>query len=128
MEISRFTLIVIEGRGTGVFSNEYLNTEDLIGTYIQNTPSKVGRQLTGTLWESDPLGRFCNHSERPNATLVQTKTGYNLYANRPIDKGDEITVSYHVVEYKLGRPRGEFYKPGFVDITYSKYGKLICEY
>ncbi len=128
MEISRFTLIVIQGRGTGVFSNEYLNTEDLIGVYVENKPNKVGRKLTDTLWESDPLGRFCNHSERPNATLVQTETGYNLYANRPIDKGDEITVSYHVVEFKLGRPKGEYYKPGFTEKVYTKYGKSVCEY
>jgi len=128
MEISKFTLVVIKGRGTGVFSNVYLNAEDLVGTYVENKPNRIGRKLTGTLWEADPLGRFCNHSERPNATLVQTETGYNLYANRPIDKGDEITVSYHVVEFKLGRPKGEYYKPGFTDKIYTKFGKSVCEY
>jgi len=106
MGISKFTLVVIQGRGTGVFSNVYLNAEDLVGIYIENKPNRIGRKLTDTLWETDPLGRFCNHSERPNTSLVQTEIGYNLYANRPIDIGEEVTVSYHVVEYKLGRPKG----------------------
>lgn len=125
---TNFTLIVLPDKGAAVFSNIYFDTEDLIGVYIQNTPSKLGRQLTATLWESDPLGRFCNHSERPNATLVKTENGYNLYANRPIDRGEEVTVSYHVVEHKLGRPKGEYFNPAFVNIDYKNYGKSTCEY
>lgn len=128
MEVSKFVLIVLQGRGTGVFSNTNFDTEDLIGVYIQNKLNKVGSQLTDTLWESELLGRFCNHSERPNATLVQTETGYDLYANRPIDIGDEITVSYDVVEHKLGRPRGSYYRIGFTDVNYKNFGKSICEY
>ena len=125
---NNFTLIVLLDKGVGVFSNKYFNVEDLIGVFLENKASKLGRKLTDTLWESDPLGRFCNHSERPNATLVQTETGYNLYANRPIDIGDEVTVSYHVVEYKLGRPKGEYFKPSFINNNYKNFGKSICEY
>ena len=125
--VSKFTLIVLPEKGASVFSNTYFDIEDLVGVYLEDKPNKLGRQLTGTLWESNMLGRFCNHSERPNDTLVQTETAYNLYANRPIDKGDEITVSYHVVEFKLGRPRGEYYRPGFTEKIYTKYGKSICE-
>jgi hypothetical protein len=124
----KFTLIVLSDKGTGVFSNIYFETEDLIGVYIENKPNRVGRKLTDILWETDPLGRFCNHSEHPNTSLVQTEAGYNLYANRPIDIGEEVTVSYHVVEYKLGRPKGEYYKAGFTDINYKNFGKSICEY
>lgn len=127
MEIN-FTLIVLPEKGTGVFSNKYFEVEELIGVYIQNEPSKVGRQLTSSLWESDPLGRFCNHSERPNATLVQTKTGYSLYANRSIEIGDEITVSYPAVEFKLNQPRGTYCKSSFVKADYKNYGKSLCEY
>lgn len=125
---NNFTLIVLSDKGVGVFSNKYFNVEDLIGVYLENKPSKLGRKLTDTLWESDPLGRFCNHSERPNTTLVQTETGYNLYANRPIERGDEVTVSYHVVEYKLERPRGEYFKPSFISNDYKNFGKSVCEY
>jgi len=128
MGISKFTLVVIQGRGTGVFSNVYLNAEDLVGIYIENKPNRIGRKLTDTLWETYPLGRFCNHSERPNTSLVQTEIGYNLYDNRPIDIGEEVTVSYHVVEYKLGRPKGEYYKVEFTDTNYKNFGKTICEY
>lgn len=123
-----FTLIVLPVKGVGVFSNTYFEEEDLIGIYVESKPNKLGRKLTATLWESDPLGRFCNHSEHPNTTLVKTENGYNLYANRPIDRGDEITVSYHVVEYKLERPVGEYFKSTFVNRDYKNYGKSICEY
>ena len=126
--VEKFTLIILPEKGPGVFSNVYFETEDLVGVYLEDKPNKLGRQLTGTLWESDTLGRFCNHSERPNTTLVQTKTGYNLYANRPIDIGEEVTVSYHVVEYKLERPRGEYFKTNFITKDYKKYGRTICEY
>lgn len=125
---ANFTLIVLPIKGVGVFSNAYFEEEEFIGEYVESRPSKLGRKLTATLWESDPLGRFCNHSERPNTTLVKTENGYNLYANRPIDKGDEITVSYHVVEYKLERPKGEYFKSNFVNRDYKNYGKSICEY
>lgn len=125
---ANFTLIVLPIKGVGVFSNAYFEEEEFIGEYVESRPSKLGRKLTATLWESDPLGRFCNHSERPNTTLVKTENGYNLYANRPIDRGDEITVSYHVVEYKLERPKGEYFKSNFVNRDYKNYGKSICEY
>lgn len=125
---ANFTLIVLPIKGVGVFSNAYFEEEEFIGEYVESRPSKLGRKLTATLWESDPLGRFCNHSERPNTTLVKTENGYNLYANRPIDRGDEITVSYHVVEYKLERPKGEYFKSNFVNKDYKNYGKSICEY
>ena len=125
---TNFTLIMLLDKGAAVFSNVDFNTEDLVGVYVENKPNRVGRQLTSTLWESDPLGRFCNHSERPNTTLVKTETGYNLYANRPIERGDEVTVSYHVVEHKLERPRGEYYKSKFINKDYKNYGKSVCEY
>lgn len=125
---NNFTLIVTSEKGTGVFTNKEYREEELVGIYIQNTPSRLGRKLASELWESDPLGRFCNHSERANTTLVKTETGYDLYANRPIDIGDEVTVSYHVVEYKLRRPKGEYYRPKFVNKDYTKYGKGVCEY
>jgi hypothetical protein len=126
--MNKFTLIVVLDKGAGVFSNVYFDTEELVGVYLENKPNRVGRRLTGTLWESDPLGRFCNHSERPNTTLVQTETGYNLYANRPIEIGEEVTVSYHVVEYKLERPRGEYFKTNFIAKDYKNFGKSVCEY
>ena len=126
--VSKFTLIILPEKGASVFSNTYFDIEDLVGVYLEDKPNKLGRQLTGTLWESNMLGRFCNHSERPNTSLVQTEVGYNLYANRPIDIGDEVTVSYHVVEYKLGRPKGEYYRVEFTDTNYKNFGKSICEY
>lgn len=125
---AKFTLIVLPIKGVGVFSNTYFEEEDLIGVYVEPKPSKLGRKLTATLWESDPLGRFCNHSEKPNTTLVEIEDIYHLYANRPIDIGDEITVSYHVVEYKLQKTKGEYFKSNFINLDYKNFGRSVCEY
>lgn len=127
MDLS-LTLIVTLEKGVGVFTNKEYREEELVGKYLQNTPNKLGRKIIDGLWESDTLGRFCNHSERPNTTLVKTESGYDLYANRPIEIGDEVTVSYHVVEFKLGIPKGTHINPSFVNKDYKKYGKAICEY
>ncbi len=123
-----FTLIILPEKGTGVFSNKDYREEELIGIYIQNTPTKSGRKITNELWESDTLGRFCNHSEVANTTLVKTAEEYVLYANRNIDRGDEITVSYYAVEFKLKIPRGTYVNTTFVKKDYKNYGKIICEY
>jgi len=122
---TKFALIVLPEKGTGVFSNIYFEIEDLVGYYIQDTPSKNGSRLTGTLWETDILGRYCNHSEKPNTSLVQTATGYSLYANRPIEVGDEITVSYHAVEFKLKQPKGVYFKSNFISKDYKNFGKTV---
>ena len=123
-----FTLIILPEKGTGVFTNRDYRQEELVGSYLENIPNKVGRQITDTLWESDTLGRFCNHSEKANTSLVKTESGFVLYANRDIEKGDELTVNYYAVEFKLGIPRGSNVSRAFVSKDYKKYGKAICEY
>ncbi len=123
-----FTLIVVPEKGTGVFSNKDYREEELVGVYLQSTPVKLGRKITDELWESDTLGRFCNHSEIANTSLVKTAEGYVLYANRPIERGDEVTVNYYAVEYKLNIPRGTHIGSSFVKKDYKNYGKIVCEY
>jgi hypothetical protein len=123
-----FTLLIVPDKGTGVFANKEYTEGELLGGFLQNTPPKVGRQITATLWESDTLGRFCNHSEKANTSLVKTESGYVLYANKDIEKGDEITVNYYAVEFKLNIPRGTHVNNTFVRKDYKNYGKTICEY
>lgn len=123
-----FTLIVTPEKGTAVFSNREYREEELVGKFLQNTPNKTGRKATDELWESGTLGRYCNHSERCNTSLVKTDDGYDLYANKVIEVGDEITVNYYAVEFKLDIPRGTHVKASFVKKDYKRYGKEICEY
>ena len=103
------TLIVTLDKGVAVFTNKEYREEELVGKYLENTPNKLGRKISDELWESDILGRFCNHSEHPNTSLVKTETGY-------------------AVEFKLGIPRGTHISPSFVNKDYKKFGKAICEY
>jgi hypothetical protein len=41
-----------------------------------------------------PLGGFINHSEEPNAKIVEVQRFRYLYFLRDIESGEEITVKY----------------------------------
>ena len=41
-----------------------------------------------------PLGGFINHSEEPNAKIVEVQRVRYLYFLRDIESGEEITVKY----------------------------------
>jgi len=127
---NNFTLIVLPDKGTGVFANKEYTPNEVLGEFLQNTPSRLGSKVKGVegLWESDTLGRFCNHSANPNTYLDKTEPGYLLYAKSTIDIGDEITVNYCMVDDKLGLPLGITIYPIFIEMNYKEYGKSICEY
>ncbi len=125
---SNFTLIELSDKGAGVFSNKGYTPNEVLGEYIQNTPTKIGRKLTDNLWETNLLGRYCNHSGQPSGYLVEIETGYVLCASNYIDIGDEITVNYYAVESKLGLTVGTFARSSFIKRDYKQYGKVICEY
>jgi hypothetical protein len=73
----------IEGRG--VICSHPIKRGEVIG------PSQIGGKRT-------PLGRFANHSRRPNARMVLVQNGdVDLIANRPIGVGEEVTVDYRQV-------------------------------
>ncbi len=123
-----FTLLIVPDKGTGVFANREYTEGELLGGFLQNTPPEIGRKATDTLWETGIFGRYCNHSEAANATMVEIDGGFVLYANRNIDRGDEVTVNYYAVEFKLNIPRGTHVNTTFVRKDYKNYGKTICEY
>lgn len=73
----------IEGRG--VICTHPIKRGEVIG------PSRISDKRT-------PLGRFANHSRRPNARMALVQDGeVDLIANRPIVVGEEITVDYRQV-------------------------------
>ena len=56
---------------------------------ITHVPDPITMQLYRT-----PLGGFINHSETPNAKIVEVQRIRYLYFLRDIEPGEEITVKY----------------------------------
>jgi len=77
-------------------------TEDIkAGVYLGET--HIWEQIRSE-WIRTPLGGFINHSEDPNC-FICTNIHYHegdqreLFAIKPIKKGEEITIYYTLKEY-----------------------------
>jgi hypothetical protein len=68
--------------GKGLFADKEFNEGDLIGiAHINGKPTGM-------------IGRFHNHSDKPNAHSISIGNKKYLAALRPLMKGEEITVDY----------------------------------
>lgn len=69
-------------QGKGIFSMIEFIADEVIGN------ARIGDKRTA-------LGRYTNHSKRPNAQMIKgEKDNLLLVAIKPISKGDEITIDY----------------------------------
>ena len=84
--------------GSGCFARIRFAVGDYIGTYEGPEAKRDG---TYVLWvyppDAEPVGRsgrnllrYLNHQDDPNARF----DGFELYARRQIDPGEEITIDY----------------------------------
>jgi len=83
--------------GKGLFARYHIPEGTFIGIYDGPTAKRNGRYV---LWVYDDTGvvgrrgmnklRYLNHSEVPNAEF----DGFELYAQRQIGRGEEITIDY----------------------------------
>ncbi len=85
--------------GRGLFAQKNIPVKAFIGTYAGKKTSKNGMHVlwiwdeSAEKWvgiDGDNEMRFLNHSSQPNAEFYET----DLYALKPISKGDEITFDY----------------------------------
>jgi SET domain-containing protein len=74
----------------------------LIGEYATYIPTNIGRKLTNGMYETDILGRYCNHSTDSNTSFIYENDSILLYANTDINIGDEIVVNYFDFEKLTG--------------------------
>ena len=76
---------------------------EIIGVWVTDKPlSKKSRYLfqphmTKKWWETDDLGRFCNHSLTPNTTVIPYPDRLLLKASRQIQNNEEIVVDYREI-------------------------------
>ncbi|MEN2416404.1 SET domain-containing protein [Flavobacterium mesophilum] len=77
--------------------------EESIGIWVTDKPmSKKSRclfqeQMSKTWWETEDLGRYCNHALIPNTTVVFHQNQLELITNKPIFCGEEILVDYRKI-------------------------------
>lgn len=82
--------------GKGIFATAKIQPQELIG------PARIDGKRT-------PLGRYCNHSKRPNAKMVGDGGNIYLQAIREIQgceggfDGDEITTDYSETLKLIGK-------------------------
>ena len=108
----------IPKKGMSLFSNRDVKKGEEVGKLLSKTKTLNGRpiwQIKEKLWETDVIGRYINHSSKPN-TKASVKDGeVFLTAVRDIDKGEEITLDYSSIEKILGVKKGTFLLDDFID-------------
>ena len=102
-------------KGYSLFSERDFRKGDKVGMLLSLTPSKNGREVQEGLFETDVIGRFINHSSKPNTEPKKKGKEVVLYATRDIKEGDEITLHYGDVEKMLDVFPGTFLLDDFID-------------
>lgn len=120
-----YSVLNTKYKGYGVFSDKVFLEGEIIGEYISNNENGVGKQLNNEMFESEVLGRYCNHNNEPNTNLVKMDNqSVFLIANETINVGDEITTNYLEVEDIIGVSRSTYYNKSFVNLKITNYGNV----
>lgn len=119
--MSDYTILKQPEKGFCVFSNKKYYPGDYVGEYLTQTKNNIGRYVKGNFWETI-LGRYCNHSNDPNSTVILEKDVYFLIVIKPIDIGDEITLDYRVIEKLFLFDEGFFLNMDNIVPPLKKYG------
>jgi hypothetical protein len=113
-------------KGYGVFSDKVFLEGEIIGEYISNNENGIGKQLNNGMFESEVLGRYCNHDNEPNTKLVKIDNqSIFLIANETINVGDEITTNYLEVENIIGVSYSTYYNKSFLNLKITNYGNVL---
>ena len=80
--------------GNGLFTSSDLPKDTELGiTHIKNDSGDFHSNFIRT-----PLGGFVNHSEKSNCTLYECGNYLKMKTNKPIQEGEELTLSYSLYE------------------------------
>jgi hypothetical protein len=101
-------------KGKSLFSNRSFKKGEEVGKYLSKTKTLNGRQIDN-FWETDVIGRYANHSSKPNTKAIRKNGEVFLTAVRDINKDEEITLNYSSIEKMLGVDKGSFLLNDFID-------------
>ena len=102
-------------KGLSLFAKNDIKKGDTVGKLLSNTPSKNGRQVQEDLYETNIIGRYINHSSKPNTEPKKKGGEVFLVSIKNINENDEVTLDYEKVEKMLGVLPGTFLDEGFID-------------
>ena len=102
-------------KGYSLFSKKDIIEGKKIGKLLTKEPGDIGRKINEEYYETDMIGRYINHSSKPNTVAKKQDGEYYLFALNEIKQGDEITVNYNDVEEMLGFKKNTFVLDNFVD-------------
>ena len=102
-------------KGMSLFSKNDISKGDTVGKLLSKTPSKNGREVQEDLYETNIIGRYINHSSKPNTKPKMKGGEVFLVCTKNIKEGDEVTLDYSEVEKMLGVYPGTFLEDNFVD-------------
>ena len=81
--------------GKGAFATKNLKKGELVGMAVTDEeavkPIKDPKDFRDARTK---LGKYLNHQTKHNASLKSENNTLNIYTNRVVKKGDEITVNY----------------------------------
>lgn len=114
-ESNSFDVVNTLKKGQSLFSKKKFKKGDKVGTLLSTTPSKNGREVQEGLYETNVIGRYINHSSKPNTEARKDGKEVVLYSIKDINEGDEILVDYSTIEKMLGVLPGTFLEDDFKD-------------
>lgn len=83
---------------------------DYIGTWVTKEPINelclylLQEHMDKKWWETDDLGRYCNHSSPPNTIVISTGNKLELISCKKIQVGEEVLVDCRKVIEFTGYP------------------------
>ncbi|AWK04724.1 hypothetical protein HYN56_11015 [Flavobacterium crocinum] len=91
-----------------ITANSNIESDEYIGIWVTDKPTSKNsrylfqKQMSKSWWETDDLGRYCNHSNSPNTNITYQAEKLELKAIRQITKHEEILVDYRKLKELIG--------------------------
>ena len=86
--------------GVGVVATVPIAANENIGVAVTMDAYSVGI--------TDDLGRYINHSYKPNGRLLMSGGNLNLVTTQPIAANEEVTVDYNYLPWFLERAKAGY--------------------
>ena len=107
-------------RGVGIISSIPILKNQYIGNYLSKTEpiTNQSRALYDGWVETNPLGRYINHSPNPTCRLEYHETSIKLYSTRYLNKWEELTIDYLEIIKLINLPEHLIKKYSIINYEY----------
>ena len=101
-----YTFYKFKTRGIGLISTQFIKKDTYLGDYYSKeiSSSPTTRHVFDGWIETDPLGRYLNHSINCNTYLLPDTYRVKIYSLTDIQVNTEVTVNYLKVGESINLP------------------------